>query len=79
MPVVSIHEAKSNLSRLVEAVESGAEAEIVTACSGRPVARPVPLATQPSRIRLGLARGPFVAPDDIDATMMKLPLFLTVA
>ena len=57
MPVVNIHEAKSNLSRLFEAVESGEEAEIVIARSGRPVARLVPLATRPPRIRLGLARG----------------------
>ena len=40
MPFVNIYEAKSNLSRLVEAVERGAEAEIVIARSGRPVARP---------------------------------------
>jgi prevent-host-death family protein len=68
MPVVNIHEAKSTLSRLVEAVERGTETEIVIARNGRPVARLVPLATQRSPIRLGLARGQFVAPDDIDAT-----------
>ena len=29
MPIINMLEAKSNLSRLVEAVESGAEAEII--------------------------------------------------
>jgi prevent-host-death family protein len=68
VPVVNIHEAKSTLSRLVEAVERGTETEIVIARNGRPVARLVPLATVRLPIRLGLARGQFVAPDDIDAT-----------
>jgi prevent-host-death family protein len=32
-------EAKTHLSRLVEAIETGAEAEVVIARNGRPVAR----------------------------------------
>jgi len=68
MPVVNIHEAKSTLSRLVEAVESGVETEIVIARNGRPVARLVPLPTTPTPIRIGVARGQFVVPDDIDET-----------
>src|SRR6516162_3287258 len=39
MPVVNMLEAKSSLSRLVEAVESGAETEIIIARNGRPAAR----------------------------------------
>jgi prevent-host-death family protein len=68
MPVVNIHEAKSTLSRLVEAVESGAETEIVIARNGRPAARLVPLPSRPAQIRIGVARGQFVVPDDIDET-----------
>jgi prevent-host-death family protein len=42
MVIVNLLDAKSNLSRLVEAVESGAEAEIVIARDGRPSAKLVP-------------------------------------
>ena len=43
MATVNMLEAKSNLSRLVEAVESGSEAEIVIARNGRPAAKLVPI------------------------------------
>jgi prevent-host-death family protein len=67
MPIVNMLDAKSSLSRLVEAVESGAEAEIVIARNGRPAARLVALAAAPVQRRIGVARGRFVAPADIDA------------
>jgi prevent-host-death family protein len=59
-------EAKSNLSRLVEAVESGAETEIIIARNGRPAARLVPLRPPCPGQRLGVAEGKFIVPDDID-------------
>ena len=43
MPVVNMLEAKNTLSRLVDAVESGAEPEVIIARNGRPAARLVPL------------------------------------
>jgi antitoxin (DNA-binding transcriptional repressor) of toxin-antitoxin stability system len=55
------------LSRLVEAIATGAEAEIVIARNGRPVARLVPVGVAPANRRLGVARGAFVVPDSIDA------------
>jgi prevent-host-death family protein len=64
---VNMFEAKTNLSRLVEAIATGAEAEIVIARNGRPVARLVPVAVAPADRRLGVARGAFVVPDSIDA------------
>ena len=67
MPTVNMFEAKSNLSRLVEAVETGAEAEIIIARNGRPVARLVPISRLPAGQRIGVARGAFVVPDSIDA------------
>lgn len=66
MPVVNMLEAKSNLSRLVEAVESGAETDIVIARNGRPAARLVPLKPATGK-RIGVAKGKFKAPDDLDA------------
>jgi prevent-host-death family protein len=67
MPTVNMLEAKSSLSRLVEAVESGQEREIIIARNGKPAAKLVPLGAHPTRQRLGVARGKFVVPDDIDA------------
>jgi prevent-host-death family protein len=61
MPTVNMLEAKTKLSKLVEAVESGAEAEIILARNGKPVARIVPLATPTVDVskRLGIAEGRF--------------------
>jgi prevent-host-death family protein len=67
MSVVNMLEAKSNLSRLVEAVESGTEREIVIARNGRPAAKLVPIAAGSRGKRIGVAKGKFVIPDDIDA------------
>ena len=65
MPTVNMHEAKTRLSQLVEAVQSGAEPEVVIARNGVPAARLVPLAKKPKPI-WGLAKGKYVIPDDID-------------
>jgi prevent-host-death family protein len=59
-------DAKNNLSRLVEAVESGSESEIIIARNGRPAARLVPLETKRRGIIPGIAKGLFVAPRTID-------------
>ncbi len=67
MPVVNMLDAKNALSRLVDAVESGAEPEIIIARNGRPAARLVPLDATPAGPRLGAARGQFEVPEDIDA------------
>jgi prevent-host-death family protein len=66
MPTINMLEAKSNLSRLVEAVESGAEAEIIIARNGKPAAKLVPLTPPPAGPRIGVAKGRFAVPDDID-------------
>jgi len=57
MTKVNMLEAKTNLSKLVEAVESGKETEIILARNGKPVARIVPIQREPRR--LGLAEGKF--------------------
>jgi prevent-host-death family protein len=67
MPVFNMLEAKSNLSRLVESVETGAEAEIIIARNGRPAARLVAIKTAPTGKRIGIAKGKFTVPDTIDA------------
>ena len=67
MRVVDMLEAKSSLSRLVEAVETGAETEIIIARNGRPAARLVALKPAQAGKRLGVAKGRFTVPDTIDA------------
>ena len=67
MPTVNMFEAKSKLSSLVEAVETGVEEEIIIARNGRPVASIVPLSKAKAGPRLGVAKGAFVMPENIDA------------
>jgi prevent-host-death family protein len=68
MRKVSIRRAKSNLSRLVEAIETGLEQEIIIARNGRPAAKLVPLcapAASRAHPRIGIAQGKFAVPDPI--------------
>lgn len=67
MKAINMLEAKSSLSRLVEAVELGEEAEIIIARNGRPAAKLVPIDRTPTGKRIGVAKGLFEVPDDIDA------------
>ncbi len=66
---VTVHEAKTHLSRLLAAVESGEE--IVIARASRPIARLVPYAEQPDaeperRHCFGVDPSGWVVPDDFD-------------
>lgn len=67
MRIVNMLEAKSTLSRLVEALEQGEEREIIIARHGRPVAKLVPTAATPQQNRIGIAKGKFDVPENIDA------------
>ena len=55
MEKVTIHVAKTNLSRLVQRVEAGEE--ILLARGGQPVAKLVPLNPQPKERKFGALRG----------------------
>lgn len=68
MTAVNMLEAKTHLSRLVEAIEQGREREIIIARNGRPVARLAPLEESPAQLRIGIACGEFEVPDDIDVS-----------
>ena len=68
MSTFNMHDAKSQLSKLVDAVESGQADEIVIARNGRPAARLVPMASVArTPVRIGIAKGLFVAPADPQA------------
>ncbi|NWG31965.1 MAG: type II toxin-antitoxin system prevent-host-death family antitoxin [Rhodocyclaceae bacterium] len=66
MQTVSLFDAKTHLSRLVDLIASGVETEIVISRNGKPVARVLPIQPDTSR-RIGIARGEFEVPEDIDA------------
>jgi antitoxin (DNA-binding transcriptional repressor) of toxin-antitoxin stability system len=72
--VVNMLDAKTSLSKLVQALESGVETEYVIARNGRPAARLVPLlpmSRNRSR-RIGVAKGRFSVPDQIDRNNSKV-------
>ncbi len=66
MNTVTLSQAKSDLARLRKPVENGDDQEIVITRSGRPAARLVQVADAPVGQRIGVAKGKFVVPDDID-------------
>lgn len=66
MQAVNMLQAKSSLSRLVEVIERGEEREIVIARNGRPAAKLVPVETTATGQRIGVAKGVFEIPDNID-------------
>lgn len=68
MQTVSMFQAKTSLSKLVEAVESGRENEIVISRHGMSVAKLVSISRQPVQQRIGIAKGRFIVPDDIDTS-----------
>ena len=67
MHSVNMLEAKTSLSRLVEAIEQGKEREIIIARNGHPAAKLVPMEKKTPGQRIGVAKGMFEVPDDIDA------------
>lgn len=79
MTTVNMLEAKTHLSRLVDAVESGAEGEIIIARNGRPAARLVPIVAPRVGQRIGAAKGRFVVPDDYDADDTEIARMFGVA
>ncbi len=59
MSMVNMHEAKTHLSKLVEALVSGTETEIVIARNGNPAVRMTAVKPLREPRRLGLAKGKF--------------------
>jgi prevent-host-death family protein len=65
--VINIHEAKTQLSRIVEEVAAGAE--VIIAKAGKPMARLSPLAPARRRKKLGLLKGKLKISDDFNAPL----------
>jgi prevent-host-death family protein len=65
--VFNIHDAKTNLSRIVDDVAAGAE--VIIAKAGKPMARLVPIETQVRSKKLGLLKGKIKVADDFNAPL----------
>jgi prevent-host-death family protein len=61
----NIHDAKTNLSRIIERVEHGEE--VIISRAGTPVARVVPLTPRVHRTARGSLRGTLVMTQDWDS------------
>ncbi|MBI2327133.1 type II toxin-antitoxin system Phd/YefM family antitoxin [Candidatus Curtissbacteria bacterium] len=64
MQIINIHQAKTNLSRLIEKTLRGEE--VIIAKAGKPVAKLVKYDKPPKPRKLGLLKGKIVIPDDFD-------------
>lgn len=67
MRAINIHQAKTQLSKLIQEVSEGKE--VVIAKAGKPVARLVPVRKERKRRRLGALAGRFAVPADFDAAL----------
>jgi prevent-host-death family protein len=67
MDQINIHEAKTNLSRLVDQVSGGAE--IIIAKAGKPVARLVPIGRGGRVRKPGFLKGKIKIAADFDAPL----------
>jgi len=59
MTQVNMHEAKTNLSRLVEALVSGSEREVTISRNGRPAVRMTAISDERPKRVFGFAKGRF--------------------
>lgn len=67
MQTINIHEAKTQFSRLIEAVSQGEE--IVIAKAGKPAARLVPMQSKKSIRKPGALKGKIRVAKDFDAAL----------
>ena len=64
MRTVNIHEAKTHLSRLVDAAAKGEP--FIIAKAGKPLVKVVPIDAPPAPQRFDFMAGEFTVPDDFD-------------
>ena len=65
--VITLHEAKTHLSRIVDEVAGGAE--IIIAKAGKPMARLAPITHRARKKKLGLLKGKVNVPDDFNTPL----------
>ena len=64
MQIINIHQAKTNLSRLIEKSLKGEE--VIIAKAGKPVVKLVPYKKKLKPRKLGLLKGKIIIPDNFD-------------
>ena len=71
MLTVNVHEAKTNLSKLLARIAAGES--FVIAKAGKPVAKVVPIDAAEPKVpqRIGFATGMFTIPDDFDTMFQE--------
>lgn len=75
--IVTLSAAKSDLSRLIEKIERGQEAEIIITRNRVPVVRLTQLKESSTMLRIGVAKGKFELPESTDTDNPKVArLFL---
>ena len=67
MKIVNVHQAKTHLSRLLDAVTAGEE--IIIAKNGKPVARLLPFVSAGQRRKPGSLKGKIRISEDFDAPL----------
>ena len=67
MKTINVHQAKTQLSRLLEEVAAGQE--IIIAKAGKPIARLVPLRAAPEKRQLGILEGKLTVTPDFDTPL----------
>lgn len=69
LPQFNIHDAKTNLSRIIDRVEHGEE--IIISRAGTPVAKVIPLRRETKRAGRGSLAGRLVMADDWDSAAVN--------
>ena len=66
MHAVSLFDAKTHFSRIVQELVSGVEESVIVSRHGKPVVKIIPFCETKMASRIGVARGCFTVPDQID-------------
>lgn len=68
MHTFGIFEAKTHLSRIIDDLVSGKEDRVMISKHGKPAVIVTPAIPKNTSERIGIARGKFAIPDDIDTS-----------
>ncbi len=68
MHTVTLFDAKTHLSRIIEDLVSGRDDRVIISRHGKPVVCVTPLPAVDTEKRIGIARGQFQVPNDIDSS-----------
>ena len=79
MHTVNLFDAKTHLSRIVDDLISGREDRVIIARRGKPAVLVTPAREENVSRRIGLARGRFTVPDDIDRSNADIASLFTNA